>query len=311
MGDSERALALMDTHDEETRQYAWPAIAEEATELAIDVVKRMAGVDRCCVALGRIVRSLTASGDKEDRAWAAHLLEFAVADADAAEAEAQRHDAANAETARQWREAAFSAQAAVAQARIALGDHEAAERWLIKAAPQLASDPELLIHRDRCEALAAVQIGVGRYDEAEEPIEDMVRSDIRDQSRLALVKVYLGIGELERAAVQAQYVDPSSDEAVEAYILMAEHAEWPDACRWLCLALHHGEWTRALPTLLWAEPTTAQQAIDACRFLGRVGALAGQGDGGGRLDALAVDQAGAGLARAALGLWAWWRRVWR
>ena len=37
-------------------------------------------------------------------------------------------------------------------------------------------------------------------------------------------------------------------------------------------------------------------------FLGRVDALAGQGDGGGGFDALAVDQAGAGLAGAAFGL---------
>ncbi len=37
-------------------------------------------------------------------------------------------------------------------------------------------------------------------------------------------------------------------------------------------------------------------------LLGGVDALAGQVDGGGGLDALAVDQAGAGLAGAALGL---------
>lgn len=37
-------------------------------------------------------------------------------------------------------------------------------------------------------------------------------------------------------------------------------------------------------------------------FLGRVDSLAGERDGGGGFDALAVDQAGAGLARAAFGL---------
>ncbi|MFJ9026158.1 hypothetical protein ACIRPU_40260 [Streptomyces sp. NPDC102259] len=131
-GDSERLLTLMEGCDEEERQWAWPDVVEEATErgdygLAVEAVKRMAGVDRCCVALGRIVRSLAESGDEYDRVWAAQLLEIAAADAGAVEEEALKlvkargAGAVDSDAAPRWRAAAVRGQAAVARARIARG----------------------------------------------------------------------------------------------------------------------------------------------------------------------------------------------
>ncbi|MEV5493471.1 hypothetical protein AB0L47_36825 [Streptomyces bobili] len=274
-GDSARLLTLMEGCDEEERQYAWPDVAEEATErgdygLAIEAVKRMAGVDRCCVALRRIVRSLAESGDEHDRAWAAHLLEIAAADANVLEEEALKWvkahgaDAVDNDTSPRWRAAAVRAQAAVARARIALGDRDPAARWLAETESELEAAPELLTPTDCFADLAGVSIDLGRYDETEERVDAMDRSDDRDRSRLALVEEYVLIGELDRAAAQAVRIDARSDRAIEAYLLLAEHAPWDEACRWLRLALHHGEWTRALPTLLWAEPTAVRQAMEAC-----------------------------------------------
>lgn len=60
------------------------------------------------------------------------------------------------------------------------------------------------------------------------------------------------------AAAQAVRIDARGDRAIEAYLLLAERVPWDEASRWLRLSLHHGEWTRALPTLLWAEPRAAR-----------------------------------------------------
>lgn len=273
-GDVDRLADLMDASDEEERQYVWPAVAEEATErgdvdLAIDGLTKMASVDRRCEAAGRIVRWTVARGDDGDREWAGHLLERMAVDAEAAAADAARmteaHLAgtADADTASGWRAAARKAQAAVARARVALGDRETAARWLAGAEAAVAADPVAAESSWWFADLAPVQLGLGRFDQVERTVAGMSRHE-EDWARSVLVRIFLAEGETERAGAQARRIDPGSDRAVEAYIDLAEHTGRDEARRWLMLALHHGEWTQALPTLLWAEPTAPEQAAAAC-----------------------------------------------
>lgn len=127
------------------------------------------------------------------------------------------------------------AQAAVARARIALGDRGPAARWLAETERELIAGTELLTPADCFADLAGVRLDLGRHDETEERVDAMDRSDDRDWSRPALVKAYVLIGELNRAAAQAVRIDARDDRAIRAYLLLAEHAPWDEALRWLAL----------------------------------------------------------------------------
>lgn len=67
-----------------------------------------------------------------------------------------------------------------------------------------------------------------------------------------------------RSAYQEQVRRIAPPELVGREGELAEHTSRDEARRWLLLALHHGQWTQALPTLLWAEPTAPEQAAAAC-----------------------------------------------